>query len=619
MDNSLFRRDERLLQQTGQKGVEYNAELKTNHVKFMKTNFFKKSAFGAAAAVLGLTGGLVLQTAMAQDLPPPPPPSDSATPVSPPALPPNIYRSSPLAQVIKLMQAGVSEEIIKNYVNNSGSTFNLDSDKIIYLKDIGLPDDIVTAMMQRDQVLQQQMAASTYQPPPPAPATESVVLTEAAPPPPAEAVTVNYFYDTLTPYGTWVDVEDYGRCWRPTVTVVNVGWQPYCDNGHWVYTDAGWYWLSTYSWGWAPFHYGRWFHHARFGWCWTPDTVWGPSWVTWRYSDDYCGWAPLPPRAVYREGIGFFYNGASVSIGFDFGLGASLFTFVSTRNFCDPHPWRYRVATREVTQIYNHTTVINNFGVDREHRTFVNHGIDPGRITAVTHADIHPIAIRESATPVASGERLGRDGKTLFVDRPHFTTAPGTGARGNPQPPMNRGDSPRTAPPSRPASEPIIGSAYRPPNINSPGNNNPEPRRNYQPESPAPLSSPRAPVTPAAPGAPRSPVASPTPIAPRGPVASPAPVGPSAPNNNANGSTDNRRYPSPRMQQIDPLPPRVNPASPANPPSANHYSPPVQPPPRSYEAPPAASAPPDVRQPSAPAASPSRSQGSGRDRNQNGQ
>ena len=280
----------------------------------------------------------------------------------------------------------MSEEVIKNYVNNSGSTFNLDSDKIIYLKDIGLPDDIVTAMMQRDQVLQQQMAASTYQPPQPAPATETAVSTEAAPPPPTEEVTVNYFYDTLAPYGTWVDVEDYGRCWRPTVTVVNADWQPYCDGGHWVYTDAGWYWFSTYSWGWAPFHYGRWFHHARFGWCWSPDTVWGPSWVTWRYSDDYCGWAPLPPRAVYREGIGFLYNGASVSVGFDFGLGVGAYTFVSTRNFCDPHPSRYRVAPREVPQIYNRTMVINNFDVDREHRTFVNHGIEPGRITAVTHA-----------------------------------------------------------------------------------------------------------------------------------------------------------------------------------------------------------------------------------------
>ena len=37
------------------------------------------------------------------------------------------------------------------------------------------------------------------------------------------------------------------------------------------------------------------FTMRAYGWCWAPDTVWGPSWVTWRYSGDYCGWAPLPP------------------------------------------------------------------------------------------------------------------------------------------------------------------------------------------------------------------------------------------------------------------------------------------------------------------------------------
>ena len=37
------------------------------------------------------------------------------------------------------------------------------------------------------------------------------------------AVTVNYFYDTLAPYGTWVEVEGYGRCWRPTVVVSEAG------------------------------------------------------------------------------------------------------------------------------------------------------------------------------------------------------------------------------------------------------------------------------------------------------------------------------------------------------------------------------------------------------------
>jgi hypothetical protein len=359
-------------------------------------------------------------------------------------LPPNIYPTSPLAQVVRLTQAGVDESIVMTYVTNSGSTFNLDSDKIIYLKDIGLPSDVVTAMILRDQQLQQQMGAAAYQPPvqpAPAPPPDTTEQPEtAAPPQPVETpaeVTVNSFYDTLAPYGSWVDVEGYGRCWRPSVVIYNPGWQPYCDHGHWVYTDCGWYWFSDYSWGWAPFHYGRWFQHPHMGWCWTPDTVWGPSWVTWRYSNDYCGWAPLPPRAVYREGVGFFYNGLAVGVGFDFGLSWNCFAFVPIGHFCDPHPRRYRVGSAQVIQIYNHTTVINSF--NGHGRNLANRGIDPEHITAVTHTSIRPVAIRNTTGLSGHGTRadqFSRDGSTLITGHPGSMNNPAPGGNRNNRPPQ---------------------------------------------------------------------------------------------------------------------------------------------------------------------------------------
>jgi hypothetical protein len=570
----------------------------------MKTKSFAVIVLGTAVVALCRVGVCFPQTSNAQtDSAPAPAPDGSTAPDDSSALPPNIYPSSPLAQVIRLTQAGVSEDVILDYVNNSSSTFNLDPDKIIYLKDIGAPDDLVTAMMQRDQVLQAQMAASANQPPPqPASAPASTAPDTSDVTPPTTEVTVDYFYNTLAPYGTWVDVDGYGRCWRPTVVVYNSAWQPYGDHGHWVYTDDGWYWMSDYSWGWAPFHYGRWFRDARFGWCWYPDTVWGPSWVTWRYSDDYCGWAPLPPRCEYREGLGFFYNGAAVSIGFDFGLGVDCFTFVSTRDFCDPHPWRHRVESREMTQIYNRTTVINNFDVDRRNGGFINHGIDPQRITQVTHAQIHQVAIRDTAGPGARGEQIGSDGRTLVVNRPHFSD--------NPRP-SNRDAVPHTGP-----SSPVVGSPYQPPH-NGNENNNSQPQNRYQLAQTAPAQGNHyAPITP---------------------------VQPSAPNYN---STDNRRYPSPKAQQVEQQSPWANPSNsggrvgaPANPPEANRYTSPVeqpapaQPPQREYvppqnETPPAESRP-NYSQPnagdnqshSAPPASssPAQSQNSGKGKNQNGQ
>ncbi len=196
----------------------------------MKIKLYMKFAF-----VTALLATAVVYSCAAQN------PDTSDSSITPGALPSNIAVDSPLAQVIRLAQSGVDESVILSYVNSSSITFNLTSDQIIYLKDLGLPNDVVTAMIQRDQ----QLGALANTAPPTTP--ETIAQTE----PPAQPtdVTQNYFYDTLSPYGSWVNVDGYGRCWRPTVVVYDSSWQPYCDHGHWVYSDCGWYWVSDYSWG----------------------------------------------------------------------------------------------------------------------------------------------------------------------------------------------------------------------------------------------------------------------------------------------------------------------------------------------------------------------------------
>ena len=108
-------------------------------------------------------------------------------------------------------------------------------------------------------------------------------------------VSVGVFYDALAPYGEWIYVGNYGRVWRPSVAVVGVGFRPYGPGGHWVNSEYGWSFESDWSWGWAPFHYGRWYLDPAYGWVWIPGSVWAPAWVTWRYGGGYVGWAPLPP------------------------------------------------------------------------------------------------------------------------------------------------------------------------------------------------------------------------------------------------------------------------------------------------------------------------------------
>ncbi|MCL4557567.1 MAG: hypothetical protein M1491_02860 [Deltaproteobacteria bacterium] len=111
-------------------------------------------------------------------------------------------------------------------------------------------------------------------------------------------VSFNLFYESLGPYGYWVDVPPYGYVWQPAQ--VAPGWMPYV-NGYWTWTDAGWTWASYEPWGWATYHYGSWAFADYYGWIWVPGTVWVPAWVVWYSGPGYIGWAPRPP--VYSAPI----------------------------------------------------------------------------------------------------------------------------------------------------------------------------------------------------------------------------------------------------------------------------------------------------------------------------
>lgn len=99
----------------------------------------------------------------------------------------------------------------------------------------------------------------------------------------------NDFYTELSPYGRWVNMPRYGQVW-----IYNEpNFRPYYTNGRWLDTDLGYSWSSGYSWGWAPFHYGRWENDPYYGWFWIPGYEYAPAWVLWSQADDYYGWAPL--------------------------------------------------------------------------------------------------------------------------------------------------------------------------------------------------------------------------------------------------------------------------------------------------------------------------------------
>ena len=106
-------------------------------------------------------------------------------------------------------------------------------------------------------------------------------------------VSFSIFFDELEPHGVWVRHPRYRYVWCPDV---DVRWRPY-TNGRWVYmADIGWYFDSDEPFAWAVYHYGRWYEDDDLGWCWVPGRNWAPAWVSWRRSDRFIGWAPLPPE-----------------------------------------------------------------------------------------------------------------------------------------------------------------------------------------------------------------------------------------------------------------------------------------------------------------------------------
>ncbi len=141
-------------------------------------------------------------------------------------------------------------------------------------------------------------------------------------------VSFDYFYDALLPYGEWIEVDGYGFCWRPIE--VDADWVPYSD-GYWAFTDAGWTWVGYEEFAGIVYHYGRWVLVETAGWCWVPDYEWGPAWVSWRHSDEYVGWAPLPPRAYWQPEIGI-----SVWADTAYDIGPAYYSFCRVRDFGAP-------------------------------------------------------------------------------------------------------------------------------------------------------------------------------------------------------------------------------------------------------------------------------------------
>ena len=156
-------------------------------------------------------------------------------------------------------------------------------------------------------------------------------------------------YEDLNANGDWRNTAD-GPVWTPHVAV---GWTPYHD-GHWAWVEPwGWTWIDDESWGFAPFHYGR-----------------------WAYADNSWGWYPgvVAPRPYYAPALVAFVGGGGFGVGVSVGGGGGLVGWfpLGPREVYYPSYHVSEGYTRQVNVTNTRITNINFTNINVTNINYVN-------------------------------------------------------------------------------------------------------------------------------------------------------------------------------------------------------------------------------------------------------
>ena len=232
---------------------------------------------------------------------------------------------------------------------------------------------------------------------------------------PGAPISVSYFYDHLSDDGEWFQDPTFGWCWTPYD--VSENWRPY-SAGHWEYSDYGWSWASDESFGWATYHYGRWFFDDSYGWAWVPGNEWAPAWVAWRTGDDFIGWAPLPPRANWDASAGLVFGDAD----FD-AIPPHEWAFVPRQHLMDIS------ITLQLTSVARNGTLIgrshNATRFEMREGRPANMGFDVSQFEATLGRPVPRVRVVDADSPTHARGRSDGNGAIGFF-RPKIQPVPAT-------------------------------------------------------------------------------------------------------------------------------------------------------------------------------------------------
>jgi len=216
----------------------------------------------------------------------------------------------------------------------------------------------------------------------------------------------DYFYSNLSSHGKWIEMNDGLVVWRPYDSFGR--WSPYA-HGKWIWSNHGWYWDSFEVYGHIVYHYGRWHFDDYYGWIWIPDYEWAPAWVEWRYDNDYIGWAPLPPYAIYNMNYGVRYSKAYV-------ISVGWWKFVAIKHFGSSNVYGHFVSKKYRDRIYRGTKSQLDYGYERDR--IMNRSIDPRIVERASNTKIRETEIVRSGLVGNDREPIVRNNDRIEVRQP---------------------------------------------------------------------------------------------------------------------------------------------------------------------------------------------------------
>jgi hypothetical protein len=227
----------------------------------------KPRRFSSRLATAAFSAAFLSASIFAADAPPADNTSVAITVPAPQSAPKTAWMSREAGEVLKLVRAGVNEEVVMAYIQHSRSGFNLTADEIVQLHNEGVTDKMINAMLANKRV-PQTMIAVQQQPQPAgvpeqAPVQQQVIQPTTPPPsiaapPPTTYVQTQPVYVPSTTYvysDPYYYYDPYWSLWYPSVSV-GFGW----GWGGW----GGRYYRPYYG-GHYYSHYGGGYHNVYRG------------------------------------------------------------------------------------------------------------------------------------------------------------------------------------------------------------------------------------------------------------------------------------------------------------------------------------------------------------------